>query len=304
MPRLRRDRSWSGYGRIVASPPPAPTLWTLAVPADLDVVALVLVVATAGSYLAGTRRLARRGRRWSPARTAAFLSGAAMVVVATQTGIARYDTTLFSIHVVQHVLLGMVAPVLFALGAPVTLALQSPHASTKLMLRRALDSRPAAVVTNPIVAAALFGLTLPILYFTPVYEWSLRYGVVHAWLHVHFVVVGVLFAEAVVGLDLHRHRVSHPARLGLVLSTVPLHAFLGVALLSSTSVIAAGWYAGTDRTWGASALSDQRTGAGLLWAAGELFGLVLGAVVLARWMAHSEREARRRDRLLDAGLAS
>ena len=264
----------------------------------------MLVVVSAGAYVAGTHRLARRGRRWSPARTTAFLSGAAVVVVATQTGIARYDTTLFSVHIVQHVLLGMVAPVLFALGAPVTLALQAAQPSTKRVLRRALDTRPATVLTNPLVATVLFTLTLPALYFTPVYEWSLRSGVVHAWLHVHFVVAGVLFAEAVLGLDLHRHRLGHPARLGLVLSTVPIHAFLGVALLSSTSVIAARWYAGTGRTWGASALSDQRTGAGILWAAGELFGLVLGAVVLVRWMAYSEREARRHDRLLDAGLAS
>jgi putative copper resistance protein D len=288
----------------VASPPPAPTLWTLAVPAELDVAALALVAATVAAYVVGVRRLARRGRRWSPARTTAFVTGAAVVVLATQTGIARYDTTLFSIHVVQHVLLAMVAPVCFALGAPVTLALQAARPPTKLMIRRALDSPVGAVVTNPVVATVLFVLTLPLVYFTPIYEWSLRYGAVHAWLHIHFVVVGVLFAEAIIGLDLHRHTVSHPARLGLVMSTVPLHAFLGVALLSSTTVIAGRWYAGVGRQWGPSPLADQRTGAGILWGAGELFGLVLGAVVLARWMAYSEREARRHDRLLDAGLPS
>jgi len=284
--------------------PPAPTLWTLVFPARVDVVALILVGAAAGAYLAGTRRLAHRGHRWPPARTTAFLAGSALLLVATQTGIARYDTTLFSVHVVQHVVLGMAAPVLLALGAPVTLALQSARPSTKLVLRRALGSPAVAVVTHPLVAAALFALTLPLLYFTPLYEWSLRYGAVHAWVHVHFVLAGVLFAEAVVGIDLARHRVSHPVRLGLVLTTVPLHAFLGMVLLSSTSVIARDWYASNGRTWGASPLSDQRTGAGILWVAGELFGLALGAVVLVRWMAHSEREARRHDRLLDAGLAS
>ncbi len=300
---MARPGPLPGYGRFVA-PPSAPSLRTLLLPAHVDVVALVLVMAMAGCYVAGSRRLARRGRRWSSGRTAAFLSGSAVVLVATQTGIARYDTVLFSDHAIQHVLLGMVAPVLFALGAPITLALQAGHPSTKAMLRRALDSRPAAVLTHPLVATALFVLTLPGLYFTPLYEWSLRYGVLHAWIHVHFVVVGVLFAEVVVGLDVNRHRTAHPARLGLVLSTVPFHAFLGVALLSSTTVIAADWYAGTGRTWGSSALSDQRAGAGILWAAGELFGLVLGAVVLVQWMAHSEREARRHDRLLDAGLAN
>jgi putative copper resistance protein D len=248
--------------------------------------------------------LARRSRRWSRRRTAAFVSGAAVILVATQTGIARYDTVLFSDHVLQHVLLGMLAPVLLALGAPITLALQATHPTTRRTLRRTLDSRPVLAVTQPLTATVLFAATLFVLYFTPLYEWSLRYGVVHAWLHIHFVVVGVLFAEAIIGLDLGRHRTSYPARLGLVLATVPFHAFLGVALLSSTTVLATGWYASLGRTWGASPLADQRTGAGILWAAGELFGLVLGGVVLARWMAHSEREARRQDRILDAGMAA
>jgi putative membrane protein len=286
------------------APPRAPSLSTLLLPDRIDVVALVLVAATVAVYVVGVRRLAARRRRWPRGRTTAFVAGAAVVVVATQTGVARYDTVLFSDHVVQHVLLGMVAPVLFALGAPITLALQAATPPTKLVLRRALDSRVAHVLTHPLTATVLFGATLFALYFTPLYELSLRNSVVHAWIHIHFVVVGALFAEAIVGLDLNRYRTSHPARLGLVLATVPFHAFLGVALLSSTSVLAADWYAGTGRTWGASALSDQHTGAGILWAAGELFGLALGGVVLVRWMAHSEREARRHDRLLDAGMAA
>jgi putative copper resistance protein D len=286
----------------VASPPLPLSLRTLVLPAHIDFTALVLTVAVAVGYIGGVRRLARRGRRWSPARTASFVSGIAVMVIATQTGVARYDTALFSDHALQHVLLGMVAPVFLVLGAPITLALQASHPSTKAFLRRSLDSRPASFVSQPLVATALFVLTLPALYFTPLYEWSLRYPVLHAWVHIHFVVVGVLFSEAVVGLDLHRHRASHPARLGLVLSTVPFHAFLGVALLSSTTVLAAHWYAATGRTWGASALADQRTGAGILWAAGELFGLARGAIVMVQWMAHSEREARRQDRLLDAGM--
>jgi cytochrome c oxidase assembly factor CtaG len=287
----------------VASPP-APSLSTLVLPDRVDVVALALVLTTVVAYTSGVRRLGRRGRHWSTARTVAFMGGAAVVVVATQTGVARYDTVLFSDHILQHVLLGMMAPVLFALGAPVTLALQASRPGAKSMLRRALDSRPVDVLTHPLTATALFSGTLFALYFTPLYELSVRNTAVHAWVHMHFVVVGVLFAEAIVGLDLNRHRTGYPARLGLVLATVPVHAFLGVALLSATSVIAADWYAATGRTWGASALSDQRTGAGILWAAGELFGLIMAGVVLARWMAHSERQARRNDRILDAGMAA
>jgi putative copper resistance protein D len=286
------------------TPPPSPSLRTLALPERVDVVALVLVVATVWCYVAGVRRLRRRGRHWPAGRTTAFVSGAGVIVVATQTGVARYDTILFSDHVLQHVLLGMLAPVLLALGAPVTLALQAGGPSTKRMLRHALDTPVARALTHPVTATVLFGATLFVLYFTPLYELSLRNGVVHAWVHIHFVVVGVLFAEVIVGLDLSRYRTDYLARLGLVMATIPFHAFLGVALLSSTTVLAADWYAGTGRTWGTNALADQQAGAGILWAAGELFGLVLAGVVLARWMAHSEREARRHDRLLDAGVAA
>jgi putative copper resistance protein D len=94
------------------------------------------------------------------------------------------------------------------------------------------------------VATVLFVFTLPLVYFTPIYEWSLRYGAVHAWLHIH------LFRGRAVRRGDHRPRPPSPhrqppARLGLVMSTVPLHAFLGVALLSSTTVIAGRWYAGS-----------------------------------------------------------
>jgi putative membrane protein len=294
-----------GCGTVgTVTPPPSPSLRTLTLPERVDVVALVLGVATVWCYVAGVRRLRHRGRHWPVGRTAAFVSGAAVILLATQTGIARYDTVLFSDHVLQHVMLGMLAPVLLALGAPVTLALQSGGPSTKRLLRQALDTSLARTLTHPVTATVLFGATLFVLYFTPLYELSLRNGVVHAWVHIHFVVVGVLFAEAIVGLDLSRRRTDFPARLGLVMATVPFHAFLGVALLSSTTVLAADWYGGTGRTWGATALADQKTGAGILWAAGELFGLVLAGVVLARWMVHSDREGRRHDRLLDAGMVA
>src|SRR5262249_61250707 len=115
-----------GSGRCgFVAPPPSPWPATMRLPARVGVGALVLVGATVWCSLAGVRRLARRGRHWSPGRTTAFVAGAAVLLVATQSGVARYDTVLFSDHVLQHVLLGMLAPILLALGAPVTLALQA-----------------------------------------------------------------------------------------------------------------------------------------------------------------------------------
>jgi putative membrane protein len=286
------------------APPPALSLRTSVWPLEVDGAALVLVAVAAVAYGLGVRRLGRKGRAWSSRRTAAFLGGLAVVIVATQLGLARYDTVLFSAHMAQHVLLGMVAPVLLVAGAPLTLALQAGRPGTTRVLRHALHHPLARAVGHPVTAAVLFTATPFVLYLTAIYEATLRNGVLHAWLHIHFVVVGYLWAAIVVGADPHPVRLPHAARLGLVGLTVPGHAFLGIALLSQSTVIAADWYAAVGRTWGATALADQRTGAGLLWAAGEVFGVTVGAIVLARWMHHSEREARRLDRQDDARLAA
>jgi putative copper resistance protein D len=198
----------------------------------------------------------------------------------------------------------MLAPVLLAAGAPPTLALQAGRPATTLVLRRALRHPVTRAVSHPLTAAVLFVGTPFLLYLTGLYEATLRHDVLHAWLHVHFLVVGYLWAAVVVGADPHPVRLPPAGRLGMVGATPPAHAFLAVALLSQSAVIAADWYAATERTWGASALADQRTGAGLLWAAGELFGVLVGAVVLSQWMGESDREARRHDRSLDASLTA
>ena len=128
---------------------------TLIAPGAVDLVALVHPGRRrAGATCRWVRGCRARGRRWPAGRTAAFGAGLVVLAVATQTGIARYDTTLFSVHVAQHVLLGMVAPVLLALGAPVTLALQAGarrHGSACA----APSIHPAGrALTNPLVAFA------------------------------------------------------------------------------------------------------------------------------------------------------
>ena len=84
----------------------------------------------------------------------------------------------------------------------------------------------------------------------------------------------------------------------LVLLTVPFHAFLGLALYSSDTPLAADYYAETALPAGVNALSDQHTGAGVMWLVGDAIGLIAGTVVLAQWMAHEDRANRREE---DAG---
>jgi cytochrome c oxidase assembly factor CtaG len=283
------------------------TLTSLLTATAFDPVAAASCALALGAYLGGVRRLNHRSgrpasRSWPRARTAAFCSGVAVIAVATMSGLGAYDTIRFSVHVGQHVLLGIVAPVLLALGAPVTLALQASRRPTHVNLLRVLRSRPAAVIGHPVTALVVFGLTLFALYFSPLYELSLRNDVVHAWVHVHFVVAGCLFAWTTIGLDPVPHRLPHGGRLLLVLLAVPFHTFLGVALLSGVEPVAAGWYAGLG-IGGAAALDDQRVGAAVMWLVGDLMALVLSVVVARQWWAAEQRRTRHLDARLDAERA-
>lgn len=261
----------------------------------LDPGAAVGIALSGAAYGWGVLRLRDRGRRWPIGRSVAFGSGLLCLVVATQSGLAAYDTVLFSVHVVQHLILGVAGPFLLALGAPITLALQASSRNTQVGLLSLVRSLPVRALTHPAVAFTVFSLTLFLLYFSPLYELSLRNDLVHSAVHVHFVLAGSLFFWAVVGLDPVAHRMPFGARLVVVLLTVPFHAFLGIALLSGSTPLAGDWYAAA-RTWGATPLSDQRTGGAIMWAAGDVIGLVAAAVVLLQWMAHEDRANRRVER--------
>ena len=264
---------------------------------SLDPLALLVVGAAAVLYRSGTQRLAARGRAWPASRSALFVLGLLAVLAATQGPLAAADARRLSAHMGQHLLLGMVGPLLLALSAPLTLALQAGGTTTRARLRRVLHCGPARVLANPLLGMALFGASLFALYFTPLFALSLRSGFVHAAVHLHFLAAGAIFLWPVLGTDPVASRPSHPVRLLAVFLTLPLHAVLGLAILSSDRLLADGWYGrvlGPD-----AALSDQHTAGGVLWAAGEVVGLACAALVLARWMAADEREAVRSDRRLD-----
>jgi len=253
------------------------------------------VALAGGAYAWGVVRLRARGRRWPTGRSASFATGVAVLAVATLSSIGAYDASLFSVHVAQHILLGVVAPFFLALGAPVTLALQASDRVTQVNILRAVRSRPVRWLTHPVVAFLLFSLSLYGLYFSPLYEASLRNDYLHTALHLHFVLAGSLFFWIVVGLDPVAHRIPYGGRLLLVVLTIPFHAFLGIALMQGSVPIAGDWYASV-RDWGVSPLTDQRTGGGLMWGLGDVVGLAAGGVVLAQWMAHESRASRREAR--------
>lgn len=253
----------------------------------IDPGALVVVLVAASAYAVGVRRLARAGRRWPPSRGAAFATALAAALVATQGPVAADDTERLTSHMVQHVLLGMVVPLLAVLSAPMTLALQSGGPATRSWLRRFLHGRLGRVLANPVVGWMLFGGGMVALYLTPLLDLAAREPAVHIVVHVHLVLAGTLFLLPLAGADVLPRAVPFGARLLAVLAAVPFHAFLGLVLLSAKTPIAPDAYPSLD---------DQRQAAGILLASGELLTVSVAAIVFASWWAADQREAARLDR--------
>lgn len=262
---------------------------------QLDPASLLVTVVIAAAYLRGVLALRRRGHRWSPVRSASLVLAMMALVVATQSGIGRYDNDRLTVHMVQHLLLGMVVPFALVCSAPLTLALQTGRAGTRLVLRRALHHPLARLITHPVTAWLLFGGGLVAIYFTPLLGLSVRNDWVHLAVHAHLVTSGSLFLAGLVGADPTPRPIPHGARLLSALTAVPFHAFLGLAMLSATVPLAPRAY---------PSLTDQRTAAGLLWVMGELFTLAVSAVVVRRWYVADQRAAARADRRDDAARAA
>jgi putative copper resistance protein D len=275
------------------------TVFTQARP---DLGPLVGLLLAAGFYVLGVRQLSARGVAWPVGRTIAFLGGGiGVLAVALLSGLAAYDDTLFGAHMIQHMLLQMVAPVFLALGAPVTLALRTLPRRERGWLLALLHSRVARVLTFPLIPWVLFVGSAFALYFSPVYGASLDNDLIHEAVHLHFTAVGCLFFWPMVGIDPVPGRVSHPFRMLLLFATLPFHAFLGIAIMSVTpngaGLIAADHYVPLRGLHGA--VFQQQVAGGALWSSGDLVGLLFIGVVLTQWMRASEREAVREDRRLD-----
>ncbi|MCU1587392.1 MAG: hypothetical protein JWN31_885 [Frankiales bacterium] len=260
------------------------------------------ILALGALYLYGVKRLRAEGHRWPVGRTLAFvLGGLGTLAVALCSGLARYDGLLFGVHMVQHMLLAMVAPVFLALGAPITLALRTLPPRPRARLLSLLHSRVVKVISFPAVPWLLFVGSPFALYFSGWYPATLEHPLLHDLLHLHFVLAGSLFFWPILGIDPLPGRVSHPFRILMLFATMPFHAFLGVAIMSvgedGNGLLAATHY--LPLIGRHDAVFQQQVGGGLIWASGDIVGLLFIFVAAAQWMRASDREAAREDRRLD-----
>lgn len=287
------------------APDAAPTASTLLLEWSFEPMPTLGIAVAIGWWLWAVRRVNAahpanpvRGRR-----TVAFLAGMAAIAFALVSGIERYDTTLFSIHMVQHVLLMLVAAPLLALAAPITLVLRLSSSETRhRWVLPVLHSRVVRFMAHPITAWVMFAAMMWAVHFSPLFDASLEDPLVHDIEHVLFLTGALLFWWPAVALDPAPWRMGHPARIGYLFTQMTQNTFLAVVILNATSTLYP-HYASVVRPWGMSALEDQRLAAGIMWIVGDAIFLTAILAVVAGWMRAEARDEARADRRADAELA-
>ncbi|MET8977114.1 cytochrome c oxidase assembly protein [Streptomyces sp. NPDC004539] len=254
-------------------------------------------------YLAGVRKLRRRGDKWPVGRTISWLLGLAVTAFATMSGLAVYGKVLFSVHMGQHMILAMTVPILLVLGAPATLALRTLPAAPKGVLLAALHSRWVRVVSHPVVASVLFVGSAFVVYYTSLFETLMGSHLGHLFMLAHFLAVGLLFFWVVIGVDPGPRRPPHLGRLFVLILTMPFHSWFSISLMSSSALIGEGWWSLLDRPWLADPLADQYDAGAIAWATGDIPVLITTLILAVQWVRADRREARRVDRRIDRGDA-
>jgi cytochrome c oxidase assembly factor CtaG len=292
----------AAHGPVPVEPPTAGSLllgWTFE---PLPTLGLVVAV---GWWLWAVRRV-NAVHRTNPVprrRTVAFLGGMVALAFALLSGIGRYDTALFSVHMVQHVLLMLVAAPLIALAAPITLVLRlsSPETRREWILP-VLHSRVVRILAHPVVAWLMFAAMMWAVHFSPLFDASLEDPLVHNVEHVLFLTGALLFWWPAVALDPAPWRMSHPARIGYLFTQMTQNTFLAVVILNAGAPLYR-HYATLVRPWGMTALEDQRLAAGIMWIAGDAIFLTAILAVMVGWMRAEARNEAREDRRAVAELA-
>jgi putative membrane protein len=253
--------------------------------------AFAWVVGAATLYWLGGRRAAHSadGSRW---RTACFVAGLATIVAALDSSIDELSEQLLWVHMVQHIMLLVVAPPLLALARPwnrmwhgLPLTLRRRTAGAVAQSPRLAPVRKAArVLQDPVVAWLAFNVTFVAWHIPAAYDATLQHPFVHALEHAMFFGTALLFWTRVIDSPPWRSPLSDVPRavylgLGMVVSWV-----LAIAFAVSTAPVYAPYAAEASRPGGLTALADQQLAAGVMWVPGSI-PLTIGILfIVYRWL--------------------
>ena len=292
------------------SMPQPPTLSRVFFEYEANGLILGLLVFATALYIRGVVALSRRGDKWPVGRTISFAIGISLLDYATSGGLGLYAHFSFEYHMIAHMVLSMIAPIAIILSAPITLALRTlpigrdkEERGIRGLLINFLHSKPTSIWTHPLVALAIFDGSLFALYFTPLFGNLMTGHFGHLIMDLHFIAAGLLFFHVIVGIDPNPRKVHHLVRVVILLAAMSIHAFFSIALMSANDLIDGGYYQLLDRPWSTDLLSDQKVGAAIGWAMGEIPIVAALIATFIQWMRSDAREAKRADKRSATDLA-
>ncbi|GAA1910296.1 cytochrome c oxidase assembly protein [Streptantibioticus ferralitis] len=265
---------------------------------------LIGCVLALGLYGWAVIRLRRRGDAWPVVRTVAFATGVLTVGLTMCTKLNDYGMVLFSVHMVQHMVISMLSPILLLLGAPVTLTLRAlPTAGRgrkgpRELLVALLHSRYMRIITHPAFTIPLFIASLYALYFTPLFDFLMGSRIGHIAMMVHFLAVGLVFFWPIMGVDPGPHRPGYVMRILELFMGMPFHAFFGIALMMASQPMIK-TFEHPPASLGVDPLADMHAGGAIAWAFSEIPSVLVLIALVMQWYFSEQRQSRRKDRAAD-----
>lgn len=272
------------FAHLAEAAPDAASLWlawNLSPTLVLGILALTALYFGAPAWL---RRRSRHTEPLTPWQVAAFSSGLVTLVVALMSPIdALGDEFLFSAHMVQHMLIGVVAPPLLLLGIPAWMIEPLLDWSP---LRRAMRA-----LAHPVPAFGLLNLDLWLWHAPALYNATLANEAIHIFEHLTFIVLGVIFWLPILSPTPLIPRISRPfAILYLFGGCQPMVA-LGALLTFATAPFYTA-YVDAPRIWGMDALADQQLGGLIMWLPTNIPYLIALSIVFFKWVGAIDRRER------------
>ena len=267
---------------------------------------VVIVVVAIGWYVTAWLRARRLGRPYPALRLLAWCAAWALTLFLAVTGLWEYSTVQYTWHMVVHMTINMMVPVLAVLGGPLGLIrAASDPAPGRVGAAAALDaleaSRPWQVLTSPLVAWLLYVGSLFVVYFTPAFSYLMKYHWAHQLMLLFFMATGYLFFDHIIGTDKAGRQLPHLLKLALVISIMPFHAIFAVSILSSRTLIGADFYETLAVPWITDLLAEQNTAGQATWFLGEVPLFLVIAVLAAQWFRQDSKDAAEIDAADDSG---
>ena len=306
-PYPREEQLLPSYGEsLLGFPyPPAPTVETVVFGFRPDPLFFTASLIAAALYVIGYIRIRQAGITWPVMRLVSWLGGISVIIWTTSSGISIYSQVSVGLHMTQHMVMTMLAPILLVMGAPATLALRAikpargNERGPREWLVWFLHSPITRVLTNPFYVFFVYVIGLYGLYMTPLFGWLMGSHIGHVIMQAHFIISGYLFYWVLIGIDPRPRPLPYWGRLLMLLLALAVHGFFAVAMMMGSTPMAVEWYGAVRPDWVTDPLADTLLGGQITWGLGEIPALIVLIAIAVQWSRSDDREAKRKDRQAD-----